>query len=63
MSFWTFGRRLFVFGGFRKGYKAIRGPVLQIDLVGDNSVKPIKITGLGPRESHTTTVLKEDSCS
>lgn len=66
MSFWTFGKKLYLFGGYNEQNRKdtlVKGPVLRIDLVGNNKVQPIKIKGLEPRYYHTTSVIKESSNS
>ena len=64
MSFWTFKKRLYVFGGNGEDGLVKDSRVHQIDLAGYTpKVKSIEINGLGPRMYHSTTVIEEDSYS
>ena len=65
MSFWAFDQKLYVFGGRGNnamGWKPVEDGVQQIRLdLSEKTAKarPVKIEGLEPRYSHSTTVVQE----
>ena len=60
MSFWSFGGKLYIWGGSIKGRKVAQDGVLQIDPA-DGRVLSVKIAGLQPRKVHSTVEIPEES--